>query len=147
MQKEEPESDTPASAGSDDTTQWILEGAHRVVIGPEPDQVTVYANGVATAVLEKHVNTRDLACVDPVFKARVYDFEVLYWLHSGAMLRLQGEHTLDILGLSICVLRGEHRPIWHPRPGMNGVRVVVPIDNPEGLRPIEVFQLASRLGF
>jgi hypothetical protein len=116
-------------------------------MGPGPDQVTVYANGVATAVLEKHINTRDLDSSDPMLQARVYDFQSLYWSHTGSLLRLQGEHALDILGPAITVLRGHHRPVYHPRPGINDVRVVLPIYNPMGLRPLEVFQLAMKLGF
>lgn len=116
-------------------------------MGPGADQLSVYANGVVTAILERHVNSKELENLDPILQARVYDFRALYWTHTGSILRLQGEHALDILGPAICVLRGSHRPVWHPRPGMDEVRVVVPLFNPQGLRPIEVFQVAMRLGF
>jgi hypothetical protein len=125
----------------------LLEDPNRVVIGPEQNQVTVYAHGVAMAILEKHINSLELAQNDPLFVAAVLDFESLYWTHTGALLRLQGDTVYNILGPSICVLRGQHRPVWSPRPGLDHVRVVVPREDPRGLSPVDVFQLAISLGF
>lgn len=116
-------------------------------MGPGPDEITVYANGVPAAVLGRHTNTRDLESEDPMLRARVYDFQALYWTRSGALQRLQGVHALDILGPAITLLRGQHRPIYHPRPGLETPRVVLPTHNPLGLRPIDVFQIAMKLGF
>lgn len=147
MQTQDDESDEGSRGADADAAERVLEDSHRVVLGPGPDQLSIYCNGAVTAVLEKHLNTRDLDSATPMLQARVYDFESLYWSHRGALLRLQGEHVLDILGLSICVLRGDHRPVWHPRPGMTGVRVVVPLFNPLGLQPLGIFQLATLLGF
>lgn len=109
--------------------------------------MTVYAHGVPAAILEKHLNTLELAQQEPLFVAAVLDFEHLYWTHTGAMLRLQGDTVYNILGPALCVLRGQHRPNYDPRPGMDNVRVVVPRVDPRGLSSVDVFQLALELGF
>lgn len=146
MQAEDLEGDGNAGTSPENTADWLLEDSYRVVQGPERDQITVFANGVATAVLEGHFNTKEFEHTDPEFKARVYDFTRLDWTQVGALFRLQGQHALDVLGPTVCILRGKHRPVWDPRPGMDDVRVLLPLHNPKGLRPLEVFQLAMREG-
>lgn len=147
MQTQDPPSDVSTVEAAAGGPGRILADPNRVVVGPDSGQVSVYSHGTMTAILDRHFNSLYLVSDDPPFSAQVYDFDALNWTQTGALLRIQGEHTLDILGPAICVLRGKHRPIWDPRPGMDEVRVVVPTFNPQGLRPLEIFQLATRLGF
>jgi hypothetical protein len=147
MQEEESEDQQGPLTPRSGATAGVLESPNRIVIGPGQDQITVYANGVATAVLEKHTNSLELASQEPLFYGSVMDFENLYWTQTGALLRLQGETVMNILGPAVCVLRCTHRPVWHPRPGMDGLRLVVPRIDPGGLSTAEVFQLAIQLGF
>jgi hypothetical protein len=152
MQTEDTRNLEGAGASLAGATRGLLENSHRVapnrlVLGPERDQVTIYAHGVPTALLERHINTLELAVKEPLFVAAVLDFQRLYWTHTGALLRLQGDTVYNIIGSAACVLRGKHLPVWHPRPGMEDVRIVVPRVDPRGLSPVDVFQLASQLGF
>lgn len=147
MQKEDARHLQGAHAASAIGTGGLLADPNRVVIGPGQHEVTIYAHGVPMAILEKHINSLELAQRDPVFVASVLDFEALHWTHTGALLRLQGDTVYNILGPSVCVIRGRHRPVWAPRPGIDSVRVVVPREDPRGLSPVDVFQLAIALGF
>lgn len=77
----------------------------------------------------------------------VYNYKTLRWSHRAALLQLQNERVLDTLGSAICLLRGKHRPIWYPIPGMDDVCVLTLLDNPAGLQTLELFRLARGLGF
>jgi hypothetical protein len=147
MQEKEPQGDIGAGDTGTAGPARVLENPNRLVIGPEPKTLWVYANGLHTATLEGHFNTLQMLSTKPPFAGSIMDFERLRWTMTGALRRVQGEHVLELIGGTACVLRGKHRDVWHPLPGMDDVRLVVPINNPEGLQPLEVFQLAMRLGF
>jgi hypothetical protein len=147
MQTKEPEGHARASGEATDASTRLLENPNRLVVGDDPGTIRVYADGMHTATLEGQFNTLVMRSDAPPFAGTIFDFNLLRWTMNGAMARIQGAHVLDILGHTLVVLRGKHRDVWHPQPGMDEIRVLVPIDNPKGLRPLEVFQLAMRLGF
>lgn len=99
------------------------------------------------AVLEGHHHSGDFYDPETDVKAAVYDFTTLNWTHRGAMLALQGELVSTILGPALCLLRCEHRAVGHPQPGMDHVRVIVPLQNPNGLRTADLIKLAVTRGF
>lgn len=133
----------PASSSKN----WFLESPNRVIVGSEPGQVIVIADGIEVAVLEGHHNSGDFFSKEKNFRAAVYDFKELNWTHRGALLQMQGELVSNILGPALCFMRGRHRVPGHPRPGADDVRILVPLHNPEGLRAMEMFRLASIHGF
>ena len=147
MQKEEPRDQQGPDTPRTGEAIRFLEDPHRLVVGPEHGQVTVYVHGVVTAILSGHTNSLVLQNAEPVFIATVMDFDRLFWSQQGALLRLQGEQVYNLLGSAITLIRGKHLPVWHPRPGIEDVRAVVPILNPRGLAPVDVFQLAIQLGY
>jgi hypothetical protein len=71
----------------------------------------------------------------------VYCFRHLYLEHTGALLFLQGVRLTEVLGKAVCLVKGKPRPVWDPRPGLDDVTLVVPLDNPRGLGPEEVFNI------
>lgn len=107
----------------------------------------VYTHNALVATLEGHVNTLAIANASPLFAGKVYDFDQLYWTHTGSVLRLQGVTILDVLGPALVLLRGRHRPVWDPRPGASDVRVLIQLENPTNLSPKEIFELAIALHF
>lgn len=99
------------------------------------------------AVLEGHRQSGEFYDPATEVKAVVYDFTELNWTHRGAMLVIQGEVISTILGPALFLLRVTHRVIGHPRPGMDDVRVLVPLQNPQGLQSMELMKLALKRGF
>lgn len=147
MQMQEPQSHQGASHNPSTRQNGVLESANRVIIGACPGQVIVIADGAEVAVLEGHHLSGDFYCPENELKASIYDFTELNWTHRGAMLQLQGELISTILGPAICLMRCKHRVAGHPQPGMDEVRILVPLQNPKGLRTVEMFQLARKFGF
>lgn len=137
----------PRRTNSDATQDRFLEAPHRIVIGTRPGQVIVIADGVEVAVLDGHHSSGDFYSPEKDFRAAVYDFKELNWTHRGALLLLQGELVSNILGPAICFMRGKHRVPGHPQPGIDDVRILVPLHNPSGLRAVDMFQLARNFGF
>lgn len=112
-----------------------------------PGQWKVYTHGSMVALLEGHVGTQNIADAEPIFLGKVYDFDQFYWTHTGTILRLQGVPVFEVLGMALVLLRGNHRPVYDPRPGASDVRVVMPLENPANLSQRQIFELAIRLEF
>jgi hypothetical protein len=130
-----------------DEVVYIAEDPFRIVEGPGGGQLQVYAHGTAVAILDGLLQARECLQEMPWFYGNVYDFRSLLWSHGSALRRLGGEPIQQILGLAAVYLAGTPRPDWAERPGIDGVRVVVPLENSGGLGVAQVFALAKNSGF
>jgi hypothetical protein len=145
MQTSNDATERSAVAPSAAPARWVLEDPTRLVLSDRPGEVLAYVDGTHVATFVGQVSMQDLA--DDGFYGRLFDWSFLYWSHAGTLRRLQGAHCLDILKHAAILVRGTHSDIWHPRLHIADVRVIVPLENPKGLSPLEIFQLAVSLGF
>ncbi len=145
MQDEGVSSHIGSREGRSPAADRLLESPHRIVVGPAHGQMVVYCDNIEVALLDGHNCSTTFVCTD--FRAAIYDFSALYWTHSATMRALQGEIFSTILGPCVCLLSSKWRPWFHSRPGMDDVRILVPLENPRRLQTLEIFELAKRHGF
>lgn len=149
VQTENVEGDVGAREVGDVHPSWLLENPNAVVFGTADNQATIYACGVAVALLYGDMGRyeAEVESAEPPFRGLLYRFTSLQWTHHAALLRLQGVNVSDVLGPSVCIIKGEHRPVFDPCPGMDEVYLVTPNVNPTGLSIQQIFQLVKGLGF
>lgn len=63
----------------------------------------------------------------------------LTWTNTSAIILLQGGTVQLILEDFFVLLGGEHRPVFHPTPGIDSVTIAEIWTNVEGLSPREIF--------
>jgi hypothetical protein len=108
--------------------------------------MTVHGDFGPVAVVEGQVSCRPIESAAQRFRGVVYDFDHLWWTHTGMILLLQGVILPNLVGPVMTIIRGQHSEVWRPRPCVRDVRFVVQMDNPEGLSCGDIFQLAVGLG-
>lgn len=145
MQTQDAQDNEGAREENNDRAQGVLEDPNRVVT--VEGGLDVYADNTLVAVIRGEIHRSSLAQASSGFRGDVIDFLRLDWSRPAALKRLQGAHVYDILGPSICLLNGCHRPAWSPVPGVEMPRVLVPRLNPLGLSVVDLFQLAKTGGF
>ena len=68
----------------------------------------------------------------------LYPIGEVWWTHYSAMLLLQGMPVQRLLGPEHILVKGEHLPVYSPRPGMRGVVLANVVENPFDLSSIEL---------
>jgi hypothetical protein len=97
-------------------------------------QVAVLRNrgGNETATLGKC--TADSAEVfDDGVECAVTNWTTLRWTHWACMMKLEGAPMSFLLPLNVYILRGKHRSIANPSPGVDDVCLVEILRNPSNL--------------
>jgi hypothetical protein len=72
-----------------------------------------------------------------------HKYKRLRWGMIPAQLVIQGASPQALLGDKFILLRGAHRPPYHPLPGMDDVTIVQVSENPDRLGVEDIFLIVA----
>jgi hypothetical protein len=135
----QPEGDLDPAGTRPGATTGILAGPDRVVrlrfLGRDLAYATSYGASPIKGTYEFKGERYRIEWVR-------WSFPELYWLHTTALLALQGASLQQLLP-GWLVLRGDRLPAYSPLPGATGVVLAELVDPPTDLTPRQLFELLS----
>jgi len=97
-----------------------------------PDELTIVNDGMSVATLRSPTAQPEPRQKDGMTWL-VHKYKHMLWLHTPAQLMLQGASAQLLIGQEFILIRGAHRPAFHPRPGMDDLTIVQVLENPSEL--------------
>lgn len=101
--------------------------------------LTIAISGLVLGTATGFLSARRLYTVDGL-TWRMYSSWTLNWSPAASLGLLSGKTVTDLLGAHYILLRGSHRPAYHPVPGVDSATIAEVWMNPEELDASELFQ-------